>query len=293
MRALIATIVLVSAATAYATPTQDLDRARKNFRDKDYESAIPILNTLLYPELQLARQEEMIEAQLMLGAAHYETGKRERAVEEFEKVIQLEPDRSITTLFYSEGAVRLFEETKRVVQERIERDAQKRKVAEELERIRKYRESLVLVETRSYYVNFIPFGAGQFQNKQRGKGVAMAATQGLTFGASFGIWLYLAGTYGLVSNNVPFEDARRVRLLQQVEVGAGIAFLGLYAVGVVDALLNFQPRAQLQGADDIIKDITPPPAPPSRTRTSWHDKLRVGPVLLPSGVGIGLALEND
>lgn len=288
MRALIVTALVCIAAPALATPTQELDRARKNFRDKDYQSAIPVLNTLLYPDLQLARQEEAIEAQLMLGAAYYETGERDRAVREFEKVIQLEPDRSITTLFYSEGAVRLFEETKRTVQERLERDAAKKRIAEELERIRKYRESLIVVESRPYYVNFIPFGAGQFQNKQRTKGILFATGQGLTFGASAGIFLYLAGTYGLVAR-VPLDDGPRVRLLQQVEIGTGIAFLGIYAVGVVDALINYKPHARIQSNEDFLEGVTPPP----KKKTSLRDRIRFGPMLTPNGVGLGLSLEND
>lgn len=289
MRALIVVAIVCITAAAHATPTQDLDRARKSFRDKHYQSAIPVLNTLLYPDLQLARQEEAIEAQLMLGAAYYETGERDRAIREFEKVIQLEPDRSITTLFYSEGAVRLFEETKRTVQERMERDAQKKKLAEELERIRKYRESLIVVESRPYYVNFLPFGAGQFQNKQRTKGVLFATGQGLTLGASAGIFLYLAGTYGLVAK-VPLDDGPRVRLLQQIEIGTGVAFLGIYAFGVVDALINYQPHARIQGADDLIEDLAP--SPPKK-KTALRDRLRLGPMITPTGVGIGLSLEND
>ena len=41
-------------------------------------------------------------------------------------------------------------------------------------------------EVRPYYVNLIPFGAGQFQNGQRCKGLAFAISEATTAGLSAG-----------------------------------------------------------------------------------------------------------
>src|SRR4030095_14761329 len=114
----------------------------------------------------------------------------------------------------------LFDETRADIEARAERDAQLRKLADERERIRKYRESLVFVKNRSFVITFAPFGAGQFQNKQPWRGILFAAGQGLTGGISVGVFLYLAGKYGLVAK-VPFADVESVHQLQQIEIGSG------------------------------------------------------------------------
>lgn len=293
---ILAALAVVS-SSAHATPSQDLDRARQSFRARDWQSAIPVLTTLLYPELQLARQEDVVEAHVLLGAANFEVGNPDRAREEFTRALQIEPDRSITTLTFSEGAVTLFDRTKEEMRVRFEHDAERKRLAEAAERLEAYRKSLIVYEVRPYYVNFVPFGAGQFQQRRTGKAILFAATQGLTGAASAGIFLYLAGKYGLASNSVPLEEGPRVRLLQQIEIGTGIAFLGFYAWGVVDALIYYKPRQQIQGDDSLIpQDLLEPgqPAPARRPApaTSFRDRLRLGPIFTSSGVGIGIGWEN-
>ena len=109
----LALVLVVSAGTAHATPAADLDRGRSSFRARDYESAIPVLNALLYPRPVLSQTADLVETHLLLGGSLYEANDRERAREEFERALQLEPERSISTLQYSEGAVKMFEVTLR------------------------------------------------------------------------------------------------------------------------------------------------------------------------------------
>jgi tetratricopeptide (TPR) repeat protein len=294
-------IVMIAAAAAAptrasASPAQDLDRARQSFRERDYDAAMKLATFLLYPDEKLALPVDLVEAHVILGASNFETGNRTEAKREFERALQIEPDKSLTDLLFSEGAIRLFDETKADIQARAERDAQLRKLAEERERIRKYKESLVVVERRSFGVNFVPFGAGQFQNKHRVRGVLFAAGEGVTGGVSVGVFLYLAGKYGLDAK-VPVLEGPGVRKLQQVEIGTGIAFFAIYAWGVVDALLHYQPRVQIEGDDTLLPPLRDLPSdratkPPPK-KTSFLDRLHVSPMLSPHGAGIGLSWEND
>jgi len=107
-------------------------------------------------------------------------------------------------------------------------------------------------ETHPYWINFVPFGAGQLQNHDTTKGLSLAIVEGTTAATSLGIWLYLTvhyrGTY------VPINEASRVRLMQRIEIGSGVAFLGLYALGVVDSVLHYQPRVKVRG---VTVTITP------------------------------------
>jgi tetratricopeptide (TPR) repeat protein len=294
-------IVAIAAAMAVASgasasPAQDLDRARQSFRQHDYDAAMKLATFLLYPDEKLALPGDLVEAHVILGASNFETGHRAEAKTEFEKALQIQPDKSLTDLLFSEGAIRLFDETKADIEARAERDAQLRKLADERERIRRYKESLVIVERRSFGVNFVPFGAGQFQNKQRVRGVLFAAGEGATGGISVGVFLYLASKYGLDAK-VPVLDGPGVRRLQQVEIGTGIAFFALYAWGVVDSLLHYKPRVQIEGDDTLLpslRDLPPDTRKrPAPKKTSVLDRLHVTPMITPDGAGLGLTWEND
>ena len=296
----IATAVLIAAAVtvAPASPRQDLEQARQSFRQHDYDSARKLATFLLYPEEKLAMPADLVEAHVILGASNFETGHVVEAKTEFEKVLQIQPEKSLTDLLFSDGAIRLFDQTKAEIMEREQRDAQARSIAEERERIRKYKESLVIVEKRSFIVNFAPFGAGQFQNKQPTRGVLFAVGQGITGGTSVGVFLYLASKYGL-NAKVPSPDGRSVRQLQQLEIGTGIAFYAIYAWGVVDALLHYKPSVQIQGDDSLLPLLrgAPDPVPdhprkPPR-KTSVLDRMHVGPMVARDSAGIGLTWEND
>ncbi|HSS00235.1 MAG TPA: hypothetical protein VLM79_24425 [Kofleriaceae bacterium] len=288
-------VMLALAAPAHASPAQDLDRARFSFREHDYDSAMKLATYLLYPDEKLAAPADLVEAHVILGASNFETGHRIEAKNEFEKALQIQPDKMLTDKLFSEGAIRLFDETRADIEARAERDAQLRKLSDERERIRKYRESLVFVEKRSFVINFAPFGAGQFQNKQPWRGILFAAGQGLTGGISVGVFLYLSGKYGLVSK-VPLPEVTRVKELQQVEIGTGIAFFAIYAWGVVDALLNYKPTVQIEGDSlppslrDLPQDRTTKPA---AKKTSALDRLHLHPLIAPDIAGIGLTWEND
>jgi hypothetical protein len=287
-------VVLAAASSADASPSQDLDRARQSFREHDYDSARKVATFLLYPDEKLALPSDLVEAHVILGASDFETGHRSEAKLEFEKALQIQPEKTLTDMLFSEGAIRLFDETKLDIQARAARDAELHRIADERERIRKYRESLVVVERRSFGVNFVPFGAGQFQNKQQVRGILFAAGEGVTGGISVGIFLYLAGKYGF-NAAVPLVESPGVRQLQQVEIGAGIAFYALYAWGVVDSLLHYKPRVQIEGDDSLL-----PPVPdgadgkkPKPAKSSFLRRLHVTPMIAPNSAGIGLTWEND
>ena len=290
-------VLAVSGAPASASPAQDLERARQAFRQHDYDSAMKLSTFLLYPDEKLALPADLVEAHVILGASDFETGHRAEAKTEFERALQIQPDKSLTDLLFSEGAIRLFDETKADIEARAERDAQLRKLADERERIRRYKESLVVVEKRSFVVNFAPFGAGQFQNKQPVRGLLFAGGEAIAGGVSVGAFLYLAGKYGL-NATVPRADGPSVRQMQQIEIGAGIAFFAIYGWGVVDALLHYKPSVQIEGDDSLLpqlRDPADPKKPPQKppTKTSLLDRMHLRPMISPDTAGVGLSWEND
>jgi len=289
VRAAMIALVTAFAAAAHASPADDLAHGRDSFYRKDFNRAIDTLDPLLYPREQLASPQDLIDAYTMLGAALYEVGRRAEARDQFQKVLQLEPGKTLDTLLFSSGVIRMFDDTKADIEAQRKRDETEREIQRKAEEAQKYIESLRVYETHPYYVNFVPFGAGQFQDHRIGKGILVAAGEVATGGASAGIWLYLVGKYGLESRNVPLASASTVRTLQQVEIATGLGFLGFYAYGVIDSLLHYKPRAQIQGDESLLPADLKPAKP---KKTSMLDHLHLAPMLSPTSVGIGLAWEN-
>ena len=80
-----------------------------------------------------------------------------------------------------------------------------------------------MLEKQRYWVNFVPFGAGQFQNGQKRKGFTFFAAETLTGGLSVGLWSYQVIKYGF-RGKVPRDEVSTVNTLQVVQIGSGVVF---------------------------------------------------------------------
>jgi tetratricopeptide (TPR) repeat protein len=300
--ALIALVALAATAHAapsdeprpHATPGDDLDRAREAYRNGEYSVALPLFNALLYPPPpRLASPRELTDAYVALGVCRFETGDPIGAKREFEQALALDPSATIDSLIVSDIAVRqVFNETKLDMRARERAEAEAKHRAE----LRQIRNGMVGVEPHSLVVALLPFGLGQFQNNQTMKGTIFAASEGVLFVTSLGTWYYLVNEYGIRSTHVPLEDGTTVRHLQQLEIGSGVGFLGLWLWGAIDAYRHYKPQTQVELDESLLppelRDLDKPkpkkPAPPKPTSLLEH----IVPIVTQSGVGIGLGWEN-
>jgi tetratricopeptide (TPR) repeat protein len=292
MRTAVVILIALFAAVAHAgAPREELDKARDAFRKKDCGSAMPSLKDVLYPVERLADRDSLFEARVMLGACFADNGDRDQAKIEFEKALQLKPREVLDSLFYSERAVRLFDDTKADMENRAKKDEELRKLQQERERIAQRLANLRVYKQSYYGLNFVPFGAGQYQNGQYLKAGLFAGGQLATLGTSVGIWFYLVNRYGIRSTNVPLDDGPRVRQLQQIEIGTGLAFFGLWIWGSIDALRHYTPNRRVEGDEQLLKEIKEE-AKKKPAKTSLRDRLHITPMVTSDGVGIGIGWEN-
>jgi tetratricopeptide (TPR) repeat protein len=281
-----------------STPSEQLDKAREAYRNGQYSVALPLFNALLYPPPpRLASKRDLTDAYLALGVCRFETGDAAGAKREFEQALELDSETSIDPLIVSDQAVRdAFNETRLDIKGRERAEAEAKHRAE----LRQIRNGMVGVEPHSLVVALLPFGLGQFQNNQPGKGTLFAAAEGATFGTSLGIWYYLVNQYGIRSTHVPLADASSVLWLQRAEIGTGIAFFGLWAWSAIDAYRHYKPSTQVELDESLLPPElrgldgpTPPPKtkkPPPKKPTSLLEHLT--PIVTQSGIGIGLGWEN-
>jgi tetratricopeptide (TPR) repeat protein len=270
---------------APAAPADELEEARALFQRGDFGGAIPRLNYLLYPEARLSALQDLVEAHLLLGVSYYETGDRAAAAREFEETLFLDADAALDPNIFSEGAVKFFEDTKDALEDRFEREAEMRRLAEERDRYRRALENLVVIEKRPYYVNFIPFGAGQFQNGHTRKGILFFTAEAVLGGTSAGIFLWQWGKYG-IGGNVPFDEQPTVFRLQTVQVITGSLALGVMAWGIIDALIYYKPTQRAAADPSLLPDdfVPPPAGPPSSS-------FRLSPLVSPEAGGLSLSWE--
>jgi hypothetical protein len=276
---------LACAGSADASPSEDLDKARSSFRGGAFPEAIALLTGLLYPTSRLSEAGELAEAHLLLGIAFFEVGRKESAGRELEAALFLDGNLAIEPGVFSEEAVGFFV-AKKAEQARTARAEQERtRLARERAAVRRFLASAVVVEKRNYLLNFVPFGTGQFQNGQRGKGIAFAISEGVLAGTSIGLLSYQVLRYGL-NGRVPREEVDGVRRIQVLQVAAGAAFYGVWVWGVIDALLHYEPavRRELDPAtqDELEKLYREEERPAA---------FRVAPVLGPEAAGAALTWE--
>jgi len=285
-RALSVLVLAAFGAIASAGPVQELDKARESRRNGDWDSAMKTVKNLLFPRPSLASQADLVDAHVILGVCYHHLGQRDEAKVEFEEALSLDPEKTLDSMIYDAGDVRLFDEVRAEIHDRLEREKERRKLAEQAEAIRKYLEAQRLYEVHPFYINFLPFGAGQFQNHDTTRGYLFAGGELAMLGTSLGVWLYLTRQYGLVGT-VPLEEALTVRRLQQVEFATGVAFWALYGLSIFDALRHYTPRTQLKADDSLLpeelKNALKKPPP----KTSW----RIIPIPVPNGAGVGLSWE--
>jgi hypothetical protein len=245
------------------------DRGRTAFGRAEYQRAIDILHPLLYPEVVLDSEGEVVQARRMLGVAYLFQNQPDEARREFRKLLELRPDYRFDPLLDPQQVVDFFNgvliEEKETIAKFDERRRQREKAAAaqrklDLELLNKP-PAIVRYERHSFAINFIPFGAGQFQNGERRKGWFFFGAETLLGAVSVGAFATNFGLYGLTPNrgcktqqpagidcppmSIDHSQEDKSRTLLGVQVVSGGLFFAAAIWGVIDAIAHFQPEILL------------------------------------------------
>ena len=302
----------VLAAPASLSPAAQFTRGNIAFQRAEYARAIELLRPLLYPELKLASEGEMVQAHRMLGVAHLFMHQNDLASEEFRKLLQLRPDFRMDALIDPPMVVDFFNGVLSEQEAEIAEMENKRREAEARAQRRRpggapCPDPTVLDRRtirNSRAVSFIPFGAGQFQNGQARKGwgffAAETALGAISLGALasnfalYGVRPTLkceqaddpsAGQQGCSPGFKPGPDKARSELLLKVQLISGTLFFATAIWGVTDAILNFQPEVV------VTTPVGGTPGAPAAPAQTFRSSLRIGPALFPEGMGGTLAFR--
>ncbi len=244
----------IAIGSAHATPTEELEKARESFLAGDFEAAVGRFSALLYPTSRLAEAASIAEAHLLLGVSYFETRQRKSAEREFEEALFLNSSLRLDANLFSADAIDFFETVRSDIEKKAKAAAESEQLTRKQQAFDRALENFVVLEKRRYFVNYLPFGAGQFQNGQTKKGIAFLSGETLTGGASVGLWSYQVIKYGF-RGRVPRDEVSTVNTLQVLQIGSGAAFWALFAWGVADSLSNYQHEIKRKADPSLIKDL--------------------------------------
>ena len=264
-------IVPLLLALSLAAPAE-LKRAKDRFEFGAWADCAGTLRPWLAREPVLS-DEEAAEAWRLLGLSEYNLGDRAAARTAFVNLLSFDPDYKLDPFLVPPPIVDFFDKVKREhepelaplrerkralrEQQRLAEEAKRRLLAEEQAR-NGPPTRMVRVQERTYLLNWLPFGAGQFQNDQKKKGTALAVGQ---------VTLALVNLAAIVVHSQIADDRSRMctssepnctsppystddrRLLGRLEavkyVSAGM-FWALYGYGVWDAHRHYVPFVETE-----------------------------------------------
>lgn len=288
---------MVATALALASPAaEQFDRGKTAFGRAEYARAIGILAPLLYPEVRLDSEAEVVQAHRMLGVAHLFENRPDEARREFRKLLELRPDYRFDPLI---DPPRVVEFLNGVIKEEASEiaalDAARKKrdldVATQRQRDTDARCAALVREVpvikNAYAINFMPFGVGQFQNRQRGKGWAFLGVEAGLGAVSVGALVTNFAVFGLnprrrcldpmtsdnttvarPCENIDHSEEDLSRNLVRLQVVSGAVFFAVAAWGIIDAVRNFRATVPLDPEPSTEPGATSrkSPNPPAATR---------------------------
>jgi hypothetical protein len=246
-----------------------LMRAENAYVKRHYESVLLLLSPLLEVPECLQDPTTRLEVELLAGVSYLEQGKDDEADRHFMRVLRLNPDYEIGSIItLPEGSSRRIETLKI-------------RFADELNALRGNQSHGVVVESlyilaekkeNPYWINFLPFGAGQFQMGEKGWGITYASLQASSLALTIlggGMVELYRGKSGKYSKlNYP-----KAKSWQHAQIAGIAAFSVFYLAGMIHALI-------------IHEDSSAIMHPPSQQRPDVVTHLPA-PIVLPDGAGLG------
>jgi hypothetical protein len=287
---------------APAVPNEELQRGKNAYDRGEFSRAVEVVRPLLYPEIRLQTEGQIVQAHRILGVAYLFEKDEAEATHEFRKLLQLVPDYRFDPLLDPPEVVDFFNNVLKGYEAEIGDLEARRKAIEQARRrdkeeCDKVRAGPAFIERRvgrnSFTINFFPFGVGQFQNGQRKKAWAFLVAESVLGAVSVGALATNLAVYGFrpqrscrydpgsaacPADAIDHTDENRSHRLTQLQVASGAMFFGAVAWGVIDAIYFFRPETQLS--------LVPAHQLPTLAGT-----LRLSPAVMDRAVGPGLSFR--
>jgi hypothetical protein len=268
--------------------------------------------------------EQLVDLHELAGLAAFNLQRMNDAERHFSALLRLDPDHSLDPFVVPPPAVAYYDKLKQRMDSELDFVRQERRLRQErahVEAERRERERLTAeeqrrrtealarqvtirtVEKRNFLVNFVPFGAGQFQQGRTSLGVVFAASEGaLAVTSVIAYFAYEAlfeldtveiddvltetGKATLTVRYIPTNRSRQADAWRLLKISSAAGFYTVYALGAADALYHHEDQV-------VTTTIEERPAPPTQAAPAKASgasaRLRIFPTS--GGLGAGLSLS--
>ncbi|MDC0707782.1 hypothetical protein POL68_04810 [Stigmatella sp. ncwal1] len=272
-------------------------------------------------------EQQLADLHELAGLAAFNLQRMADAERHFAAMLRLDPDSSLDPFVVPPPAVAYFDKLKERMASELEFLRQERRLRQERARgeaERRERERLAAeeqrrrvealarqvtvrtVEKRNFLVNFVPFGAGQFQQGRNSLGIVFAATEGvLAVTSVIAYFAYEAlfetstielddvltetGRASITVRYIPTRRSGQADAWRLLKVGSAAGFYSIYALGVADALYHHEDQVVRTSIEERPEPSRPPP-PPSRSPDELERGTSARFQLFPTSGGLGAGL---
>jgi tetratricopeptide (TPR) repeat protein len=274
--ALLAFLLVAGRGATCRADDRSVDQAAITYETGRYEECVQRFEAILKPDAASApsTQEGRSRARMYLAACLMTLKRASEADTQFEQLIRenyrYTPDRAAFSplIFgrYLDIRERLRDEIEAKVKIDQAREEELRRLQEERERQERERQATIeamareqiLTRKNSRMVALLPFGVGQFQNRQRTLGWTLLGAQAAFAATSMVTYFLKENIERQFSASVDEREARRLR---DLAVQANYLSFGAMVVtmlgGVVHAQVTFVPEFR-----EVRERPLPPPVPP-------------------------------
>jgi tetratricopeptide (TPR) repeat protein len=270
-------LVVLGGRPASAQGRVDVEKARAAYLARNYAEAEERLRALVDAKTGLKDLSLLSQARMYLAAVLLAQGKREAGAEAFEKLILEDPAFEPDPLSFPGDVINTFFDVRAQLQEKIRQaaqnaarlEAEKRARAEEdrrrqeawLAKVKQMATEEKITVHNSRVVALLPFGAGQFQNREPVLGwVFLASEAALVIGTMVTVPLFIYADGRKNGQGADLENKaqvykERADTIQTVNLSLVGAFAAVAITGIVQANLAYVPEVSV-----IKKRELPPQA---------------------------------
>jgi hypothetical protein len=264
LAALAFALVVLAGRAAGAQGRVDVEKARAAYLAHNYTEAEDRLRALVDPKTGLKDLSLLSQARMYLAAVLLAQGKRDPATEAFEKLILEDPAFEPDPLSFHPDAINTFFDVRAQLQEKIRQaaqnaarlEAEKRAKAEEerrrqeawLAQVKQMATEEKITVRNSRLVALLPFGAGQFQNREPVLGwMFLVSESALVIGTMITVPLFIYAD-GRANGQGPDLEGKaelyraRRDTIQTVNLSLVGAFAAVAVTGIVQANLAYVPE---------------------------------------------------
>lgn len=232
-------------------------------------------------------EQDALELHRLAAVSAFNLKRKDEAEKQFTALLKIDPDYGLdpfvvpppTVSFFDSLRKKLDPSLQKIREERRERlglEEEERAANAKLDAQRQRiddlsREVALRSAYRPFWVNFLPFGAGQFQQHRNRLGISLAASQAALGAASLASFLVVGGlvkkqtlpvetepgrTVDVTVKHVDPADQGKVDAWKTVRLTTGIGFYALYLFGVIEAIGH---HGQSRG--ETLREPSARPAP--------------------------------